>query len=181
LACASSTRFGLAGGHLRGLGLAPNAFEVGELVQRGGLAQRQPGGVLDAEDFAGVRVHDEPDGLARQLVGHLEALAEIGHRAVLAHEAADAMMEHGVELRGLGAQAADFWQVTLVARKRGQTIQAAVHGLVVHLLEPGPQACVELVQIGDAPLVELAEKLVAARSVPAFELALGNRSQLHVN
>src|SRR5450631_1224638 len=54
------------------LGLAPRAFDVGDGVQRRGLAQRLAGVVLDADDARGMRIHDQPHRLARQLVGHLE-------------------------------------------------------------------------------------------------------------
>ena len=46
---------------------------------------------------------------------------------------------------------------------------------VVDLLQPGPQPRVELVQIGDAPLIELAEELVPYGLVPALQLPLAGR------
>ena len=81
------------------------------------------------------------------------------------------MVEQRVELSGLGPQAADAGQIALVARQRRHATQACVCGLVIDLLEPGPQPGIEVGQIGDAPLVELAEELIAARPMPALQLA----------
>ena len=85
-------------------------------------------------------------------------------------------MEQRIELRGLRAQAADPRQVALVARQRRQAGQAAVLAAVVDLLEPGPQPRIEVVQIGDAALVELAQELFPDGAMPAFELALAPRA-----
>ena len=82
------------------------------------------------------------------------------------------MVEQRIEPRGLGAQAADSGQVALVASQWRQAGQARVLAAVIDLLQPGPQPCVELIQVCDAPLVELAQELVAQRAVPALELAL---------
>ena len=103
-----------------------------------------PAVVLDADDARGVRIHDQPHRLAGQLVRHLEALAQVRHRAVLPHEALDPVVEQRIEMRGLGAQRADPGQVTLVARQRRQATQAAMRRAVVDLLQPGPQPRVEL-------------------------------------
>jgi len=43
---------------------------------------------------------------------------------------------------------------------------------VINLLEPSPQTRVEIVQAGDMALVEFAEKLIAAGTVPALQFAL---------
>jgi len=45
-------------------------------------------------------------------------------------------------------------------------------GVVVDLLDPGPQPGVEVGQIGNVALVEFAQELVTKRAVPALELAL---------
>src|SRR5450631_1848329 len=157
------------------LGLAPRAFDVGDGVQRRGLAQRLAGVVLDADDAPGVRVHHQPHRLAGQLVGHLEALAQVRHGAVLPHEALDPVVQQRVELRGLGAQRADLGQIALVTRQRRQSPEAAMRRAMVDLLQPGPQPRVEIVQIGDAPLIELAEELVPYGLVPALQLTLAGR------
>jgi hypothetical protein len=96
----------------------------------------------------------------------------IRHRGVLANEAADSMMKQRIQLYGLGPQAADAAEVALVARKRGHPAQARVRRAVIHLLQPGPQPRVEVVQIGEVSLVDLAQELIAQRAVPALQLAL---------
>lgn len=88
------------------------------------------------------------------------------------HRARDAVVEQRVELSGLRTQAADAGQIALVARQRRHATQAGVLGLVVDLLGPGPQPGIEVGQLGDAPLVELAEELIPAGAVPALQLAL---------
>ena len=43
---------------------------------------------------------------------------------------------------------------------------------MVDLLQPGPQPRVEVVQVRDAPLIDLAQELIAHSPVPALQLAL---------
>ena len=163
---------GRAYSRIRRRALAPRAMAVGYCVQRRGLAERLAAVVLHADDSLGVGVHHQPDAAPGQLEGHLEALALVGHRAVLLDQALHPVVEQGVELRGARAQAADARQVALVACQRRHALQAAVLGAVVDLLQPSPQPRVEVAQIVDAALVEFAQELVPDGPVPALELAL---------
>jgi len=89
--------------------------------------------VLHAHHALRVRIDHQAHGLARQLVGHLEASAQVRHRAVLAHEATDAVVEQRVELSGARAQAADAAEVALVARQRRHAVQTGMLGAVIDL------------------------------------------------
>jgi hypothetical protein len=51
---------------------------------------------------------------------------------------------------------------------------------VIDLLQPGPQARVEIVEAQDLAFIDLAEKLIAAGAVPALELPLHMSSQLQM-
>ena len=161
-----------ADGRGQRLGLAPHTFDVRNRVQRRGAAQRVAGLVFDTDDTSGVRIDDQAHGLARQLIRHLEALAQEGHRAVLPDEACDAVVEQRIEPCGLGPQSANPGQILLVARQRRDAAQAGVRAAVVDLLQPGPQPRVEFVQARDAPLVEFAEELISKCAMPALQLAL---------
>ena len=47
--------------------------------------------------------------------------------------------------------------------------------MVINLLDPGPQPCIEVIQAGDQARVKFTEELITKRAMPAFQFALALR------
>jgi hypothetical protein len=155
--------------------LAPPPIAIGERIERRRLTDRLAGVVLHPDDGLGMRIDEQANGLAGELERHLEAPALVRHRAILAHQTADAVQEQRIELRRQRSQRTDLRQVLLVAGQRRLAIEARMRAAVIDLLQPGPQARVEIVETQDLAFIDLAEKLIAAGAVPALELPLALR------
>lgn len=93
--------------------------------------------------------------LPAQLIGHLEAFPLVGDGAVLADLAGDAVIEQFIEPGRPVAEGADMGQVLLIAFQRCLSGQCTMSSAVVNLLDPGPQAGVEVAQIAEAPSVKI--------------------------
>ena len=157
----------------RRIGFVSGALAICQQVERGGLSEPDRVFVFDTQHTLGVRVHHQPHGLAGQFIRHLEARAQIRYRAVLAHQALDAVPEQRVELGGLGPQRADARQILLVARQRRLSSQPGMWRMVIDLFDPRPQPRIEVTQVVDVTRIEFAEELTAEGTVPALQFALG--------
>ena len=84
-------------------------------------------------------------------------------------------MPECIELRRQRPERMDPRRVLLVAGQRRLAIEALMRAAVIDLLQPSPQARVEIIETQDLAFIDLAEKLSAAGTVPAFELPLALR------
>ena len=69
----------------------------------------------------------------------------------------------------------DLRQILLVAGKRRLAIEALMRAAVIDLLQPGPQARIEIVETQDLAFIDFTEELIAAGAVPTLELPLALR------
>src|SRR5882672_2174952 len=148
---------------------------VGQRIQGCDGSEAGTGLILHPDRDVRVGIDDQPDDLARELVGHFKEAALIRDRAVFTHQALDAMLEDRIEFRGEQSQQADMRQILLVALERCATAEAGVRGTMVARLYPGPQPCIEILQPERRPQVQLTRELCPKGSVPAFQLAFSLR------
>src|SRR5712691_296188 len=151
--------------------LAAPTMRIRERIEWGGGAEIGAGVVLDADGAASVRINDELNGLAGELVGDFKEPPCVGDGAIAAHQAQHAMVEEGIEPRGERSQETDVGQVFLVAVERGPPPETRMLALVIDRLHPGPQPRVELLELDRLP-AELAQELIAQRPVISLQLAL---------
>ena len=160
------------GGHGVGCGLAARPGAIGDPIERCGQTQGAACVILHALDRLGVGIDDQANGLTGERVGDLEALALIGDGAVLAYKALLAVIKHGIELGGAGAEAAHLRQVLLVTRQGREPVETRVRRAMVDLFQPRPKSRIKVRQMENLTGVDLAQELIAQGAMPALELPL---------
>ena len=126
-------------------------------------------------DRGGVeRIEAHFDGFAGQMRrGFVEAVLQ-QERAVAAHQAIQAMKEEAAQIGG-GRQLADVLDVALPTHQRGGP-QSAVFGAVIGIVDPGPQALVEIFQRERLFAIQVGQKLFAERSGSSVRFFRGLRA-----
>jgi len=160
-------------GRFAGVGLMALAMGIGFPVQGRGLTQIFAFGTLHGHDPARMGVDHKDDGLAGQRIRDLKELPQIGDGPVLAHPPGLAVIKQRIQMRRLGAEAADSGEILLIATQGRQALQTPMRPLVVDLLQPGPEPGIEIVQVANPARVQFAQELRAEGAVPALDLALG--------
>ena len=139
---------GTAGGwHLGQLGLTPPSVDIGQCIQRGGGAERLPVGSFHTTDLAGVGIDHQAHGSPGELIGDLEAAAQVRDGAVFADLTGHPVIEQRIESGGQVAQGAYSRQILLLALQRGLSFKGGMGRFVINGFEPGPKTGVEITQI----------------------------------
>jgi len=81
-------------------GFASTPIAIGQRIKWCRLADQLACFILDPDHLLDVRIDAQANGLAGELERHLKASALVGHRAILAHQTADAMQEQRVTASG---------------------------------------------------------------------------------
>lgn len=118
---------------------------IGVSIQGRRGTQPRAGFVLDADHALRVRIDNEANPLAGELVRNFEEPTVVGDGAILAHQTFGAMLEDLIELRGERPQQADSPEILLITLQRREAEQSCVSRLVINeLIAAGPMPAFQL-------------------------------------